>query len=524
MPYRETGYFTDLVNDYLEGHDDTLPFFKFRPDLNGIASAVGERYKYPINRPLLVDALIRQYANTGIHEKTSTNIGLLLNENTFTICTAHQPNLLTGYLYFIYKILHAIKMAEQLSARYPDKNFVPVYYMGSEDNDIDELGRFKFRTDKFIWDGSGQKGAVGRMNTTGLRPLLQELFKVFGPPGPNCNGLEQLITNAYLKHGTISEATHFLVNELFGRFGLVILNPDDAALKSCFIPVMKDELLNEQALPIVSEQTALIGKKYKTQAYPRPINLFYLNDQLRERIEKNGAKWRVLNTGIEWDENTLLEELNNHPERFSPNVILRGLYQETILPNVVFIGGGAEVSYWFQLKPLFEHYQVFYPCIYLRQSIQWVNTSAAKLRKDLGFSIPEIFKSETELGRQYVLQNGKDDFEINNEIAETELILATLKHKAEVIDVTLGPATMAVMARIRRQLEILQKKMLKAEKNKMQVHINRIAKLKTELFPGNNLQERTENFCDYYLQSGQSFFDIIYESIKPFDPGFLVIE
>ena len=207
LPYGETGYFSHLVTDYLSKHPDTLPFYRFSTDAEGLSQAINERAAYPVNRKVLRDTLTRQYASLAVQEKVAANIELLLQENTYTVCTAHQPNLLTGYLYFIYKILHAIKLAEELSAQHPDKNFVPVYYMGSEDNDIEELGTFRFRGEKYIWDGDGQSGAVGRMSTKGLKTLLKEVFRVFGPPGKNCDELENMITVAYLQHDTIGAAT-----------------------------------------------------------------------------------------------------------------------------------------------------------------------------------------------------------------------------------------------------------------------------------------------------------------------------
>src|SRR5690606_36563786 len=97
--------------------------------------------------------------------KAEEHLAVLAEPTTFTVCTAHQPNLATGYLYFVYKILHAIKLAEALNAAHPEHRFVPVYYMGSEDADLDELGTFRYVGKKFVWDAGGQKGAVGRMDT-----------------------------------------------------------------------------------------------------------------------------------------------------------------------------------------------------------------------------------------------------------------------------------------------------------------------------------------------------------------------
>ena len=524
VPYQETGYFSHLVTDYLGGHKDIQPFYNYAADEKGVAKAIEERCKYPVNRQVLVAALTKQYSNLVTTPETEKNIQLLLRENTFTVCTAHQPNLLTGYLYFIYKILHAIKLAEQLNELHPDKHFVPVYYMGSEDNDIEELGSFRFGDKKFVWNGDGQQGAVGHMNTKGLKPILDELFKLFGPPGKNCDDLQNILTTAYLQHNTIAAATQYLVNELFGRYGLVVADPDEASLKATFIPVMRDELLHGQSYPIVTGQVEKLATHYKIQAYPRPVNLFYLADGLRERIEKTGDKWAVVNSDKKWNQSEILQELERNPERFSPNVILRGLYQETILPNVAFIGGGSEVAYWMQLNSLFAHYHVFFPCIFLRQSVLWIRPSESRLRQQLEFNIPDIFKPELDLVHDYISAHTTDDWHTEEEAIAIATIFESLETKATSLDPTLSGAAKAALTKMKYQLTVLEKKMLRAEKKKMQVEVLRIEKLKKILFPDNSLQERIENFSAYYLEYGPSFFDIIKNGIAPLAPHFLVVE
>ncbi|MES2703586.1 MAG: bacillithiol biosynthesis cysteine-adding enzyme BshC [Bacteroidota bacterium] len=524
VPYKETGFFSHLVNDYLEGHPELSNFYTHTPDEAGLAAAIDERANYPVDRKLLVNTLTAQYEQLNKYGNTEQNIQLLLSENTFTVCTAHQPNLMTGYLYFVHKILHAIKLAEELNAKYPDKHFVPVYYMGSEDNDLEELGKFRFRGDKYVWDGDGQKGAVGRMNTAGLKKMLAGLFRMFGPPGKNCDDLQQIISEAYLEHKTIGSATQYLVNELFGRYGLVILDPDDTGLKSQFVNVMEDELLHQHALPILTEQINALGKQYQIQAHPRGINLFYLNDQLRERIEKHGERWVVLNTDITWTKEDLLAELQQHPERFSPNVMLRGLFQETILPDVAFIGGGAEVAYWLQLKTLFAHYGVFYPAILLRQSVQVINGQQAKQRQQAGLSIADIFKSEEELIKEYIATHGDNKWQTGEEEKALANIFAQLKEKATTLDPTLTAATEAVLTKMKYQLAVLEKKMLRAEKRKLEIPLERLRRLKASLFPNHSLQERTDNFMDYYLDMGPEFFNTVKDGILPLGKEFLVIE
>lgn len=524
LPYSETNAFSHLVTDYLSGVENLRPFFSFDTDREGLRQAIVARRGYATNRQLLTEVLHRQYAALPKREAVLHNLALLQEENTFTICTAHQPNLLTGYLYFIYKIAHAIKLAKDLISAFPDCHFVPVYYMGSEDNDLAELGSFRYNNQKFVWDGGAQTGAVGRMKTETLQPLLDELFKLLGPPGPNCEELKELIVAAYLRQETIGQATQYLVNELFGRYGLLVLDPDDRDLKAAFTGVMKDDLLHKTAYDIVSTQISTLSEHYKVQAHPRPINLFYLKDNIRERIEHQGDSWVVLNTNISWNETALLQELNDAPERFSPNVILRGLFQETILPNIAFIGGGAEVAYWLQLKGLFDHYGVFYPSIHLRQSVLWVGQKEAALRKKLGLQVPDLFKSENDLVHQLLQEQGKDNWQTAHEMQALEHAMQLLKQKAIALDPTLRASAEAALAKMRSQVTILEKKMLRAEKRKMHDQLARIDKLKAHLFPNGGLQERVENFVTYYPVHGAQFIDSLVAHMEPLRHSLLVVE
>lgn len=521
--YRDTNSFSELVYDYLDGASTLNDFYRFAPNKKGIEEAISERKNAPVNRAILVEALQRQYEFINITNAVKNNIQSLLHQNTFTICTAHQPNLMTGYLYFFYKILHAVKMAESLNKEHPEMHFVPVYYMGSEDNDLEELGQFWYEGQKYQWDADGQKGAVGRMNTKSLNSLLEKLFKYFGPPGDNSSELINTISEAYLQHNTIATATQYLVNALFGTYGLVVLNPDDQQLKKLFTPIITDELLHQIAYPIVQKQSALLAERYKAQAFPRPINLFYLKNDIRERIEKQENKWVVNNTQIQFSEKEIIEEVNNFPERFSPNVILRGLFQETILPNICFIGGGSELAYWLQLKPLFEYYSVFYPAVFLRQSVQIISTQCQELIKQTSFTVKDIFDTENSLTKRLLLQKNGPSWNLDNELQSIENSIVPLASRANILDASLEKAAAAALARIRKQVKSLEQKMYRAAKRKEEISIAKIIRLKKLTHPNGSLQERVENFSTYYLQYGWCIFDEIKTQIKPFENKFMIV-
>lgn len=523
IPHEATTFFSALNTDYLAGKEDLGSFYQFSPDDNGLQRAIDMRAQFPVNRTVLVSALKSQYKPYTLHEAVSSNIEALLDEQTFTVCTAHQPNLMTGYLYFIYKIVHAAKLAKHLGEQHPDKKFVPVFYIGSEDNDLDELGVFRFNGIKFRWE-TEQTGAVGRMSTQDLQPLLKQLTGLIGPPGANAEHLKDVLLQAYQQHHTIAQATRYIVNEFLGQYGVVVIDADDQELKKLFIPVLKKELLDPQSDILVKDTSEALNKTYTAQAFSRPINLFYLKDDLRERIEQHGATWRVLRSNIQWTEEELTAEVENHPERFSPNVILRGLYQETILPNVAFIGGGSEVAYWLQLKPLFDYYKVFYPALVLRQSLLWIDKNSSLLQRRIGLTDEEIFQPTEKLIRSFVHKHTHKDLQLEDVRQQMNRIFEQIKIKAVNIDITLRSSAEAALTKMRHQLETMEKKMIRAEKRNMAEQLAQIYKLRNKLFPNESLQERYDTFMPYYLEQGNTFFEHLMAATLPYGDRFLLLK
>lgn len=523
LPHSKTTFFSDINIDYLAGDKKLADFYNFKPDDEGLKAAIEARKSYPVNRTVLSETLQKQYEGFHVTEKVLDNIALLKDADTFTVCTAHQPNLMTGYLYFIYKILHTVKLAGHLKTLQPDCNFVPVFYIGSEDNDLDELGTFRYNDTKYRWD-TDQQGAVGRMHTKDLQPLLQQLTSLLGPPGPNAEHLKEIILNAYATGHTIAQATRYLVNELLGAYGVVVIDSDDPALKQLFIPVLKQELLQPVSDTMVREQTAQLNKSYAGQAFSRPINLFYLKDDIRERIEKNGDNWHVLNTDIQFNATTLEQEVEQHPERFSPNVILRGLFQESILPDVAFIGGGSEVAYWLQLKSIFDHYKVFFPTLVLRQSFLVSNDAANKLQQQLVLSDEEIFQPSEQLIQYYIKKHAAHDLELTGMKEAMQEVFGRIKEKATAIDITLEASAGAALTKMEYQLQVITKKIVRAEKRHQADTIARINRLKNNLFPNNSLQERYDTFLPFYLEQGPAFFDNLLEATLPYGEQFVVLK
>jgi bacillithiol biosynthesis cysteine-adding enzyme BshC len=333
-----------------------------------------------------------------------------------------------------------------------------------------------------------------------------------------------VIKDCYKEGVLIQDATFKLINTLFGEYGLIVLIPDNAALKKQAEEIFQNDLLNETPAVIV-EQTAnrLLAADYKIQANPREINLFYLKDGTRERIVKKNTEYRIQNTELKFTEEQLLRELQEHPERFSPNVILRGIYQEIILPNLVYIGGGGEIAYWLQLKDLFEFYKIPYPVLLLRNSFLIVEKKWQEKISKLGFTIENFFLTEQDLMNKLVARETKNEIKLNGNFTEADKLYESLKKQAVSIDATLGKHVEALKTQSIYRLQELEKKMLRAEKRKFTDQQRQIHTLKEDLFPKNGLQERIDNFMYYYAKWGKDFLRQLYLHSLSLEGEFVVL-
>ena len=524
IPFQKTGFFSKTMHDYLEKNENIQPFYNNFPDISGFHNQIEEKQKsYRLqSRITLVDALKTQYKSFDISEKTSENIELLKQQNTFTITTGHQLNLFTGPLYFLYKIISTINLSEELSEKFPEQNFVPIYWMATEDHDFDEINYFNFDGKKVLWNRE-DGGAVGRFSTEGL----QDVFDVFSNHlgnSRNAQYLKNLFSDAYLKHQNLADATRFIANELFKEFGLVIIDGDDASLKQLFNPFVKEELEKQISFTEVSKTIIELEKNYKIQVNPREINLFYLGDDFRERIIFENNLYKVNNTNITFTKAEILAEVDENPKAFSPNVIMRPLYQEVILPNLCYIGGGGEMAYWFELKAYFEKVKVPFPILLLRNSVQVVSEKQAKKLEKLNISFQEIFLNQNVLLSKKVIENSeiKTDFKAKIQFLQNQF--SDLKEVAKKTDVSFINAVNAQERKQLKGLENLEKRLLKAEKRRQIDLVERITTIQNELLPNQSLEERQRNFSEYYLEYGDTFLKVLKGALKPLQLEFTWLE
>ncbi|MFM2441965.1 MAG: hypothetical protein RL449_606 [Bacteroidota bacterium] len=467
--------FSSLLLDYLAEKPALNGFYGNAPRLSNFKDQISKKKGFPASsRAVLQTVLTEQYAAIGA-EMPSVD---LRDENTFTVTTGHQLNIYTGPLYVIYKLVSTINLARALRAAYPSQRFVPVYWMATEDHDFEEINHFFAFGTKYEWITS-QKGAVGRFQLSDFPkiPLRNEIFD-----------------KAYAEGKTLSEAVRMYMHALFGAEGLVCLDADDARLKSLFAPIMEADLKQQVHEPIVRATTEkLEALGYKTQVSARPVNLFRLTANDRVRLEKGDS---VVITDA------------------SPNVILRPLYQEVILPNLAYIGGPAEVAYWLQLKGIFDLHQIPFPILLPRNFAIVKTQKQAERAEKLGLSLEDLFKNELELRRDFVAGRTKHVLDTASELKALQPILASLAERAKSIDSTLEASVLAEQARWTKGLERLAKKMKRAEERNQGDEVRQVLALKETLFPDGEWQERHTNFLEFASDHPHFIADLL----QTFDP------
>ena len=478
--FNDTGLLSRLVSDYITGSDQVRSFYSVFPDEKGFRELLDRRKSFPTDRKLLAEVLTEQ--NHLSHESVKKNIGLLEQAGTFTVTTGHQLNLFTGPLYFIYKILSAIKLSGWLNEKFPTNKFVPVYWMASEDHDIAEINHTYLFGKKVEWSNAGT-GAAGRLNCIGIDAAIEELKNITGNKS-EAGKLLSILADSYKEGRSLSEATRILVNSLFGKYGLVIIDPDNAKLKKLFIPVLKEELLHQVSFAKTTSTISELEKmNYEIQVSPREINLFYLEDHSRERIVKEKEVFSVLKGTKTWTESEILIELEKNPERFSPNVVLRPLYQEIILPNIAYVGGPAEIAYWLEYKNMFDHFKCSFPALVLRNCAMIADAGSAKRMQKLKISEGDLFKPVDLLSKEFI-KNDNAGFSMEEEIAMFNKAFDSLYRKAMAIDPTISKSVAGENQKQLNAIKSLEEKIIRAEKKKHEISLQQIQKLKDKFFPG----------------------------------------
>jgi bacillithiol biosynthesis cysteine-adding enzyme BshC len=520
VPLRKTRLFSELLLDYIDGAPGLKPFYNLPPEPSSYAKLMEQRSFSPEKRKLLSDVLKEQYDRIPLDEnsKVAKNIESLQHEITYTVTTGHQLNALTGPLYFIYKIVTAIKLSEELKAAHPDKHFVPVYWMATEDHDFAEISEVFFFGKKFFWKADeNYKGAVGLMPAKSIAPLMDEVAALF-KNDERALTLLWLFRNSYMGSANLAEATRKIAHALFGDYGLLVLDPDNAMLKKELVPVMRRDILKREHFTLINETNTKLQEKYKTQVNPREINFFYLLENARERIVFENGVYKVLNTDLVFSEAEMEKQVEEKPELFSPNVVMRPLYQELVLPNLAYIGGPAEVAYWLQLKKVFDVNGISFPILHLRDHFLIAGKGITNKLQSMKLDFEDLFADEQQLAVRFKKEDaGEEEGSLGSELENFRQLYGRIsgsiggKLDKELVN--------EFHSSFRAQLEMLKtidRELQKYNRSRMGSELEAVAKLREKAFPGGQPQERIENVLAYYSFFEEDFISIIHQATDPF--------
>lgn len=512
ISFSQTNTVSQIILDYLAGDPKLRSFYNYTPDLTSFEEKIKSRLEQTVNREVLFNCMVRQYEY--LTDFDSSKLNILRDKNTFTVTTGHQLNLFTGPLYFIYKICSTIKLSQQLKQAFPKYNFVPVYWMASEDHDFEEINHAHVFDTTINWNIES-KGPCGRLNPETISVCIDQLEQKITDTEYG-EELISLFRHSYLENKTLANAMRQLVNYLFGHYGLLIVDADDGTLKKEFSNILSDEINHQHSYQLVNRTTEALNEYYKTQMAPRPVNLFYMEEKLRVRLIKENSHWTTPENEFEFSQEQLLQTSIENPQLLSPNVVLRPLYQETILPNLAYVGGGAEIAYWLQLKSMFDYYKTDLPVLMVRDSILLLDEPVRKRMQKLALTNEDLFKPENVLTHE-LISRADNYFNPEVQIETLNNVFDSISEQLKELDRTLVPVVEAERKKMIQSMELLKSKAGKALKRNHEQQLNQLAFIKQKVSPSNQLQERHYNFSMYYCKYGRNFTDTLIEQINPFE-------
>lgn len=522
LPLSDTGLFNNLILDYVHENNSLSEFVDNFSNPNSIEKKIKSLdFK---NRKVLTKVLKSQYEKTIFtnfdKNKIFKKIEILNSNNTYTICSGHQLNIFLSPLFLIYKIISLISYRDYLNKKFPNFQCVPVFWLASEDHDFDEIKKFKSHNNEYLWNIESHT-AVGNLSTGTLGDILKSVKYDL------CNSkygedLYEIFENAYTKNNDLSSATSSIINSLFSKYQIIVLDANERELKKLFISHFKKEILENKIYKcIANTNNKLVSKKYKPQINALKFNIFYMTNRLRAKIKFNEGYFYSEKHNKRWTKNEMLSEIDKYPERFSPNVFFRTMYQQHILPNVLYIGGPSEISYWLQLKSSFQSFGISFPIIQLRPFYLLVSEKSSQFYKNFNLSESDFFKSKNFKFKKIIHKISLFDFdklEVDKNFFLNQIenqIINTKNFNAQSLD--------SFKKKLENEVNKFKIKIIRTEKNNYENLEKKIESVDNFHFIDNLIQEKSHSFFYYFIKYGPSFFDLILKQNLVFDNKYIIL-
>lgn len=528
MPLSQLPGTSRLFADYIENFDQLAAFYgvdyRSRAALLAQAERVSQR-DYP--RSAMAQILQRQNQQWGAGEATMRHLEALAQNDSVVIVTGQQVGLFGGPLFTLYKALTCLKLAESLSARL-GKKVTPIFWLAADDDDVAEVDHITImnRENELVLLSSP-------FDTTERRPVsqvhltaeIENCHRVLTETLPDTEfkaDILQALQQAYSPTLTLPEAFARWLVHLFGHYGLVVMNPADPEFKKLAVPLFAREVEGNSPSTVAALQAieSLAAQGYNPQVSLRPerLNLFYVQTQ-RHTLEQRDGKLASTDGAIQFSRTALLQQIEAHPEQFSPNVMLRPVLQDFLLPTVAYVGGPAEIAYFAQLRGVYEAFDVPMPAIFPRQSMTLLEKKIAHVLEKYHLQIPEFWSAQGQAAEELVSRIVKRDATdglftpvatVRDELGRQ---LVDLKTRATAIDATLGGFIEKEQGKIFHQLETIEKKLWQAAKRQNETLTQQITKAAHALYPHRHLQERELSSIPFLCKYGRGLLQQLYEQI-----------
>lgn len=495
-----------IATDYSNSTADLRSFYRYPAQQPPFEQIITERRQYAVNRAVLIRHLQAQYAGMDTPKLVQNNIALLGRDTTFTVTTGQQPGLFGGPMYVWYKSISCILLCRQLKAQFPALDFVPMFWVATEDHDFEEVNHTWLGFDNATRYSGHFAGAVGRHTIDG------------GMTSLTASARNALLIKHYTPGKTWGRAFVELLNDLFGDEGLVVLDADAPALKQLFIPTLLAEAVEGQSYPLLQAQAQkLEALGYKAQLAPREINLFYLTNEMRQRLMKiSGNTWGLADGDKTWTEAQLRDEIQAQPERFSPNAALRPVYQEAILPNLCYVGGWGEIAYWLELLPAFDLYKTFYPLVLPRASALLITQAQQEQMALMGLGLLDLMLPEVALREKMILRHW-NNAALADAFYDIDIQLSLISQSVAPLDAGQGRNVLGQQARFRRFYARLQKKLIRRLAQNHPEWVLPVLALKNAIQPDGTVQERTLNWAAFAPSNPHAFVKQLITHLDPLD-------
>ena len=521
ISFNKTGLFSPLICDFVNSDLELKPLVNSFVDLKSIKYSLEKKNEK--NRAILSSVIKEQYNNTSFLNLdlslVYSNVDKLLDKNVYTVTAGHQLNIFLNPLFLIYKIISIISTTNYLNKKYIDSHFIPCFWIATEDHDFQEISSFKLEDSIYRWNLETQD-AIGNLESKSLLKILNQIKHILITTSYG-KELFKYYNHAYRNNLNYADATRSLLTSLFGDYGLVVVDGNHVRLKELFVSDLKEDILNGFVYDTVSRTNKVLKKKYKPKINSMQSNIFYLSNSIRSKIKLKNNIYFTEGHSQTWSQSELLNEIDKFPENFSPNVFLRTLYQESIMSNILYLGGPSEISYWLQLKNMFDARQIHYPILALRSHFLILSKKISHLKSKLNLESLDLFLDYEEKVKKILYKTSS--LKINKKFSNLKKILLNLENEFQSIEGFPINSFYVFQTRFQNEFSRLNSKILKFEKIRNQHLLNKIKLLDSELFPNKSPQERMNSFIPYYIKYGKAFFDSLIKESSIFHNKYTIL-